>query len=88
MTLTTTTTRIEKELDYRASNGVEVTLLWLPADDRLVVEVVDARLGETFEIDVHAAEALDAFHHPYAYAAYRHVELIELRAPEAELIQG
>jgi hypothetical protein len=88
MTLTTDTHRIERELAHRTSNGVEVTLLWLPADDRLVVSVVDARLGEAFEIDVDAAEALDAFHHPYAYAAFRRVEAIGLRVSEAELLQG
>jgi len=86
MARTTDITRIEKELDYRANDGVEVRLLWLPTDDRLVVEVVDGRLADAFEVEVDAAEALDAFHHPYAYAAFRGVEFIESRSPRAEPI--
>ena len=30
-----------RELAHRASNGVEVTLLWRPSDDSLAVRVVD-----------------------------------------------
>jgi hypothetical protein len=33
------------------------------------VAVTDMRLGGSFEFEVHPAEALAAFHHPYAYAA-------------------
>jgi hypothetical protein len=33
--------------------------------------VADERTGAYFEVDVEAAQALDAFHHPYAYAAFR-----------------
>ena len=33
------------------------------------VAVVDAHLDEQFEIHVAGAHALDAFHHPFAYAA-------------------
>jgi hypothetical protein len=63
-----TTTR-NLELDHRVADGVHVTLLWSPATDRVTVEVVDEGRGERFEIDVPKHRAMDAFHHPYAYAA-------------------
>jgi hypothetical protein len=59
-----------KELDVRTTDGVEVRLLWQPGSDRVVVDVVDAKLDDTFRIDVEGARALDAFRHPYAYAAF------------------
>jgi hypothetical protein len=65
MQLTMTT----RELDRRNSNGVEVALLWSPEPNRVSVAVMDWSTGESFEVDVDPADALDAFHHPYAYAA-------------------
>ena len=62
-----------KELDSRMSNEIEVSLLWSPSDDRVVVRVTDARFEEELEIPVAPSDALDAFHHPYAYAAKRRV---------------
>jgi hypothetical protein len=59
-----------KELDFRASDGLEVALLW-QADDELIVEVVDTKLGDAFRLEIAASEARDAFQHPYAYAAFR-----------------
>jgi len=35
------------------------------------VAVADSRLDEKFELHVAGAEALAAFHHPFAYAAGR-----------------
>jgi hypothetical protein len=58
-----------KELSHRASNGIEVTLFWKKPTTRVIVEVLDTRLGESFEFEVEGGNALDAFHHPYAYAA-------------------
>jgi hypothetical protein len=58
-----------REVDARATDGVEVRLLWDPATDRVAVEVNDSRSGEQFAIPVAGADALDAFHHPFAYAA-------------------
>jgi hypothetical protein len=63
-----------KELAYRSSNGIDVFLLWSPADDSLAVVVIDAT-ADSFELVVSAAEALDVFDHPYAYATYRGVVL-------------
>jgi hypothetical protein len=57
------------ELDYRASDGVEVWLLWRRADGTVHVRVDDAKSGEQFEVVVDGEQALDAFHHPFAYAA-------------------
>jgi len=57
------------ELARRESNGIEVSLFWSAATNRVTVEVVDASLDERFVLDVDPARALDAFHHPYAYAA-------------------
>jgi hypothetical protein len=60
-----------EELDYRASNGIEVWLLWSRDTDRLSVVVSDGASDETIALVVSADEALDAFNHPYAYAAFR-----------------
>jgi hypothetical protein len=61
------------ELDHRSGDGLEVWLLWTAPTDRLFVLVHDAKLEDSFEFDVEGAEALDAFRHPYAYAAFRRV---------------
>ena len=58
-----------RELEARTNDGVEVRLLWHPSSNCVAVEVVDSRTGEQFALAVHAADALDAFHHPFAYAA-------------------
>jgi hypothetical protein len=42
--------------------------------DSLSVSVKDAITGAEFQLVVDAAEAMDVFHHPYAYAASRGVE--------------
>jgi hypothetical protein len=63
-----------RELAYRSSNGIDVFLLWCPADDSLAVVVIDES-ADSFELVVSASEALDVFDHPYAYAAYRGLAL-------------
>jgi hypothetical protein len=62
-----TTTEI-RELDRRSNDGVDVALLWNPRTNRVVIALEDDRSGDSFEIDVDAADALDAFRHPFAYA--------------------
>jgi hypothetical protein len=58
-----------RDLDHRVSDGIDVRLLWRPADDRALVAVSDAKTGESFTVEVGANQrALDVFHHPYAYA--------------------
>jgi hypothetical protein len=46
-----------------------VSLLWDRSTDELTVAVVDSASGDSFTLDVESAGALDAFHHPYAYAS-------------------
>jgi hypothetical protein len=73
MTMTTKTSQLPTELAHRASDGLEVWLLWTRATNRVFVLVVDSRLDNSFELDVSGDEALDAFHHPYAYVSFRRV---------------
>jgi hypothetical protein len=56
-----------RELDHRVADGIHVTLVWYPATNQVAVIVFDEGSGESFELDVPADRALDAFHHPYAY---------------------
>jgi hypothetical protein len=65
---------MKKELAYRENDGITVTLLWHTATDRLSVSVLDWRTGEAFDIAADAHDAMDVFHHPYAYAARIGVE--------------
>jgi hypothetical protein len=64
-----TQTKQARELDYREGDGLEVTLVWYPAEDAIAVKVLDSRTGERFEFPVDKAAARDAFDHPFAYAA-------------------
>jgi hypothetical protein len=70
---------IRRELAHRHANGVDVTLSWTPGEDALFVTVRDDS-GDDFELVVDAAQALDTFHHPYAYAAFRGLELLDVAA--------
>jgi hypothetical protein len=58
-----------RELAQRSADGVEVTLYWQPLQGSVAVEVRDASTEDAFEITVPGDRALDAFHHPFAYAA-------------------
>ena len=58
-----------RELAARESDGIQVLLLWDPDESALTVSVEDARLGDRFHLAVPPDRALDAFYHPYAYAA-------------------
>ena len=57
-----------RELAYRNQNGLEVTLLWDPRSNDVSVEVVDQLDDSGFRLPIAGHLALDAFHHPYAYA--------------------
>jgi hypothetical protein len=65
-----------QELDFRSSDGLEVSLLWEPETSRVTVSVFDVKTGDDFEIEVSGNEAMDAFHHPYAYAANHGVHFL------------
>jgi hypothetical protein len=58
-----------RELASRDNDGVHVLLLWHPGENAVSVSVEDSRFGESFHIPVAPDRALDAFYHPYAYAA-------------------
>jgi len=56
-----------RELAHRVGDGFEVRLLWAEHDDTLTVVVEDWRTAERFEVEARADNALDVFHHPFAY---------------------
>jgi hypothetical protein len=58
-----------RELAHRTGNGIEVTLLWTESTSRVTIAVVDTHSGDELEFEVDGSRALDAFNHPYAYAA-------------------
>jgi hypothetical protein len=58
-----------RELAAREHDGVCVRLLWHPRKNAVTVSVEDSRAGERFQLAVAADSALDAFYHPFAYAA-------------------
>jgi hypothetical protein len=58
-----------RELALRESDGVRVVLVWHPREDAVTVTVEDARTDDRFELAVARDLALDAFYHPFAYAA-------------------
>jgi hypothetical protein len=72
MTATAFTER--RELAHRTSDGIEVTLFWSKPSDQITIAVVDTRSDDALEFDVDASDALDAFNHPYAYAAALHAD--------------
>jgi hypothetical protein len=69
-----TTSETPLELAYRANDGVEVTLLWSRLDDRLTVQVSDAKSGDFLELEAQRDNALQVFHHPYAHAAFMGID--------------
>jgi hypothetical protein len=72
----TTDTQAElfEEMDYRESDGIEVSLLWNRRDNRVSVFVVDTKADISFEVPVDGRDALNAFQHPFAYAARLGIE--------------
>jgi hypothetical protein len=58
-----------RELAARDSDGIHVQLLWHPGENALTVSVEDVRVGDRFQLAVAPDRALDAFYHPFAYAA-------------------
>jgi hypothetical protein len=69
-------------LATRKNAGIQVTLLWAPDTNAVAVLVRDDGNDDQFELSVEpGTNALDAFEHPYAYAAWRGVDyrLADLR---------
>ena len=71
--MTTTTFSDQRELAHRTSDGIEVSLLWSKRSDQIRIAVLDTRSCEALEFAVNPSDALDAFNHPYAYAAVQRV---------------
>lgn len=65
-----------RELAARQSDGVEVRLLWDQASDAVSVVVADVLEGGSFSVPVEPEHALDAFNHPFGYAALRGLSLL------------
>jgi hypothetical protein len=65
----TTIATLRRELAHRSTDGIDVWLFWSKLSNRVTIEVVDGRLDDHLEFEVAADKALDAYHHPYAYAA-------------------
>ena len=87
MTATALTER--RELAHRTSDGIEVTLLWSKATNRVTIAVLDSHSEESLEFDVDGSAALDAFTHPYAYAAATHAPKLAIsRAGATEQTVG
>jgi hypothetical protein len=62
-------------LAKRKNAGVQVTLLWAEDTNTVAVFVRDHGTDDQFELSVEpGTNALDAFEHPYAYAAWRGVD--------------
>jgi hypothetical protein len=60
---------LTRELAQRQGGGIEVLLLWHPEVDQVEVAVRDSSTGAEFQIAVAPGDAIEAFYHPYAYAA-------------------
>ena len=58
-----------RELAHRSSGSVDVTLYWDSTHVEVMVELIDRAGGASFQLVVPSDRALDAFHHPYAYAS-------------------
>jgi hypothetical protein len=56
-----------RQLDQRTADGLAVTLEWNPTTDALRIVVVDHG-SEAVRFPVRAADASDAFVHPFIYA--------------------
>jgi hypothetical protein len=60
-----------RELAQRRTGTVEVRLLWRAEIDSVQVSLHDSATDAGFHIEVPPGNALDAFYHPYTYAARR-----------------
>jgi hypothetical protein len=74
--MTATAFSERRELAHRTRDGIEVTLFWSKPSDRITIAIVDIRSDEAREFEVDGSAALDAFNHPYAYAATQRVRSV------------
>jgi hypothetical protein len=76
-----------RELAQRLSGTDEILLLWHPENDRVELFVRDVATGAGFLIEVEPGRAIEAFHHPYAYAPRRGKSRRVLRS-EKKIVDG
>jgi hypothetical protein len=65
----TTTITQPTDLAHRTNDGIVVYLFWNRPSSRVTIRVVNERTSDGFELEVDGRDALDAFNHPFAYAA-------------------
>jgi hypothetical protein len=82
--MTTTHDTAVRELDHRENGDIAVRLLWNSHTNRVSVAVEDKRAGELFQLTVDGADALNAFHQPYAYADHLQLNAARGRAHQPE----
>jgi hypothetical protein len=70
-----------RELAQRTSGTDEILLLWHPENDRVEISIRDLATGAGFQVEVTPGCAIDAFYHPYAYAASSEHSSDALRSP-------
>ena len=76
-----------RELARRLSGADEVLLLWHPESDRVALAVRNLATGADCQIEVAPADAMDAFYHPFAYAARcEHSDRVDRE--EATIVDG
>src|SRR5690349_1577101 len=59
------------ELAHRRNHDFDVALYWNTKSDALFVLVEDIAAGDRYSIEAPRAQALDVFHHPFAYTPAR-----------------
>ena len=69
-----------REIASRESGGLTVVLCWHLREDAVTLAVSDSRNGERVQLPVASDRALEAFYHPFAYAA-REERRASLRVP-------
>jgi len=75
--MTELSTNMCRELAHRVSAGIDVTLIWVHANDEdraVVVCVCDMRDGAYFEIQPEPDRALEVYYHPFAYRGLSFVD--------------
>ena len=60
-----------RELARRNGDGRDVTLLWSESSHCVKLSVFHSCSEEQLDLEVVGADALTAFHHPFAYAAWQ-----------------
>lgn len=79
--MTELSTYTSAELAHRATDGLDVTLVWMQdgGKNRLIVTVCDTREGACFEIRAEPRLALHIYYHPFAYRDFSTVDYEDSR---------